>query len=280
MRRIPIFLLAVGCLLRSATGQEIEATPVPFAVYPIKTELQRKLLARNDDEMPRLRAFVVIQGNGLVSEEGLIDATALPIKEIGKALAPYADRAKGIVVMRMQFGNDIDGKLRFPSRLAGDVLDLVFEGLGARTGFSSTSLSQSFGGPLLQQKIEVATAKAAEKPDEDEIPSGDELVRVYPVKSILSLLLTDNTDCLVEIRAKLDKNGDNLLSPEIREAIVKHTAAVDLRDMNSVQFSLKYRTSQIHADRIDKFYRTELMELARELGFAKTTMTTSGYADK
>ena len=43
MRRFPIFLLAVGCVLRSATAQENEANPVPFAVYPIKTELQRKL---------------------------------------------------------------------------------------------------------------------------------------------------------------------------------------------------------------------------------------------
>jgi hypothetical protein len=280
MRRIPIFLLAVGWVLRSAIAQEIEANPVPFAVYPIKTELQRKLLARSDDEASRLRAFVAIQGNGLVSEEGMIDATALPIKEISKALAPYADRAKGIVVMRMQFGNDIDGKLRFPSRLAGEALDLLFEGLGARSGFSSISLSQSFGGPILQQKIDLAVAKAAEKPDEDEIPSGDELVRVYPIKSVLSLLLTDNTDCLVEIRAKLDKNGDNLLSPEIREAIVKHTSSVELRDMNSVRFSFKYRTSQINADRIDRFLRTELMELSRELGFTKTTSTMSGYGDK
>jgi hypothetical protein len=238
-------------------------------------------LARNEEERSRLRAYVIVQGNGLADEKGLIDSAALPVEDISRALRPYAQgKGQSMAVVNLHFGNDSDGGLRTPSRAADDVLRLVFEGLGARAGFHSTSVSQSIGGPDLEKKFSAVTDKVAGRADEDETPAGDELVRVYPVRTILSLLLTDNADCVVEIRPMLEKDGDRLLSPDLRSAIVKHAAAVKLRDREKVQFSFKYRNSRIPAERIDKFHRTEVTELARELGFTTATMNFSSYADQ
>ena len=50
---------------------------------------------------------------------------------------------------------------------------------------------------------------------------GNELVKVYPVQTFLSCLLSDNSDCVVQIIPRLNKNTGKSLPPEIRRAILE-----------------------------------------------------------
>ncbi len=259
-----VILLPIGVSVEADDAQPKAAT---FSVYPIATELQRFRLARSGKEAPRLRAYVEIDGNGVVNKDGVVELQALPVEKIRQALVPYSDRNEGIVIMNLHFGNDNDGTLRKVSDSTRKRLDGALEGIGRRAGFSVTQVSNSFGGPALEKKFGATTEKVAGRADEDEAPIGDELVTVYPVRTILSLSLTDNTDCVVDVRAPLEKQGETLLNPEVREAIVKQVAAVKLRDKVKVQFCIKGLTEGVDRNRIDQFIRTESVELARLLGF-------------
>lgn len=280
MRLIPVFLIIFCCFPFPAAAEEKQPRAVPFAVYPVATELQRLRIGRNADEAARLRAYVAIQGNGIANEEALIDPQALPIEEIRKALAPYADRDKGVVSINLQYGNESDGRLITPPRSTDELLDLALDGLGRRAGFRSTIVSSSFGGLVLERKFNQVTEKVAGKADEDETPVGDELVKVYPVRTILSLLLTENADCVIDIRARLEKEGENLLSPEVRAAIVKHISAAKLRNKEKVQISVKYRLDRITQERFDKFLGAEAGPLAESLGFKSWSVQSTAYAGK
>lgn len=259
----------------SAKADDAQPKAVLFAVYPIATELQRIRLARSDEEAPRLRAYVAIGGNELIDGEGSMRPGALPVENMTKALAPYADRNNGIVVLNMQFGNDPSGELRTPSDAADEALTSALEAMGRTAGFKSAIVSRSHGGDILEKKFGTVTAKVKGRADEGEVPSADELVTVYPVRTILSLLLTDKADCVVVIRAPLEKDGETLLSPEVRSAIVKHVAAVKLRDKAKLQISVKIRGAQISNDRLDDFYRSEVTDLARSLGFVSASVQNS-----
>jgi hypothetical protein len=278
MRFVPVLLLFSCCFAFPAAAEEKTPRAVPFAVYPVATELQRLRLGRSADEAARLRAYVVIQGNGIANEHGLIDPQALPAEEIRKALAPYADREKGIVSINLHYGNESDGRLITPPRSTDELLDLALDGLGRRSGFSGTVVSRSIGGPLLEAKFSQVTDKVAGQADEDETPVGDELVKVYPVRTILSLLLTENADCVIDIPARLKKDGENLFAPELRAAIVKHVSTIKLRDKQKVQISVKYRLDRITRERFDNFATTEAAELGKSLGFKTWSVLSSAYA--
>jgi hypothetical protein len=92
------------------------------------------------------------------------------------------------------------------------------------------------------------------------------------VRTILSLLLTDNMDCVVVVRTPLEKDGEKLLTPEIHEAIVNHVAAVKLRDRTRFQISIKTRGKNISNARLDEFIRGELTDMAKSLGFGSASV--------
>lgn len=255
----------------TVSGEAPPQTAV-YMVYPIASELQRIRLARSNDEARRLRTYVAISGNELIGGDGAIIGGAIPTDDITKALAPYADRDNGIVVLNMQFGNESDGKLRTPSKAADELLRSALEKTGRAAGFKAAMVSSSHGGPILQKKLDTVTDKIKGQADEEETPSGDELVTVYPVRTILSLLLTENADCVVAIRTPLENDGEKLLSAEVREAIVKHVAAVKLRDKSKLQISVKLRGNRISNDRLDAFIRAEVADIAQSLGFASYSL--------
>ena len=261
-----VMSLAFGLSVRAGNDNE-QPKKATFAVYPIQSDLQRVRLTRSDAEAPRLRAYVAISGNDLIDGAGNMRADAIPAAEIAKALEPYADRENGTVVLNVQFGNESTGQLRTPAGGADELLRSTLEKMGRSAGFKSAIVSSSFGGATLEKRFAAATDKVKGKADEDESSSGDDLVTVYPVRTILSLLLTDNMDCIVVVRMPLENDGEKLLTPEIRQAISKHVAAVKLRDKTRFQISIKTRGKRISNARLDEFIRGELTDMAKSLGF-------------
>jgi hypothetical protein len=246
-----------------------------YIVYPVASELQRLRLARSEKESPRLRAFVAISGNELIDGEGDLRPAAIPADDITNALAPYADRDEGVVVMSMQVGNRPDGKLITPSSAANEALQAALLETGRAAGFKTTIVSSTYGGLVLEKKLETAAEKVKGQADDEEKPSGDDLVMVYPVRTILSLLLTDNSDCVVVIRKPLEDDAEKLLSKEVREAVGKHVAAVKLRDKSKLQISVKIRGKQISNERLDTFISDEVAGISKSLGFESFSLQSS-----
>ena len=277
MRTILFTSLALFACTLPARAEDAAPKKATFAVYPVTSDLQRERLARSKTEAPKLRAYVALSGNELLDEKRNLRKDALPAEEITRALAPYADPENGVVVMSMTFGNEPTGELRTPSDATRDALQAAVEQLGRNAGFKTCFPSFTYAGDVLDEQFARVTAKVQGRADEEEKSAGDALVTVYPVRSILSLLLTNNCDCVVVVHPKLEKDGDNLLSPEIRESIKKHVAAVKPRDTENLLVCVKTRQPAISSDRIDRFMFVELKELGQGLGFKLTRVQNTPF---
>ena len=267
MRTLLLASLALFACVLPVRADDAAPSKATFAVYPVNSELQRERLARSKTEAPRLRAYVALSGNELVDDKRNLRKDALPADEIKKALAPYADPENGVVYFSTTFGNEPTGELRTLSDTERDALQAAIEQLGRSAGFKTCVPSFSYAGPVLDAQFAAVTGKAQGRADEAEKSSGDELVTVYPVRSLLSLLLTNNADCIVVVHPKLEKDGDTLLSPEIQASIKKHVAAARPRDTENLLVCVKTGQPAISSDRIDRFMFVELKELGQGLGF-------------
>ncbi|HVW01586.1 MAG TPA: hypothetical protein VHB77_14635 [Planctomycetaceae bacterium] len=277
MRTILIASVALFACVPFARADDAAPKKAAFAVYPVTSDLQRERLGRSKTEAPRLRAYVALSGNELVDDKRELRKDALPADEIKKALAPYVDRENGVVYFSTTFGNEPTGELRTLSDASRDALQAAIEQLGRSAGFKTCIPSFSYAGPVLDAQFAAVTGKAQGRADEEEKPAGDERVTVYPVRSILSLLLTNNADCIVVVHPMLEKDGDNLLSPEIQESIKKHVAAAKSRDTENLLVCVKTRQPAISSERIDRFMSVELKELGQGLGFKLTRVQNTPY---
>jgi hypothetical protein len=236
-----------------------------FIVYPVKTELQRLCLAPPKGDGALVNTFVAIHGGAAITKEGLIDPALVPVDSVSGALKRVADRRNGTVVMNLFFGTE------HHTRPAVDLMVATFEGVGRRSGFESTYVYPTYinrrGNDHWEETLEALTIKGDGRADEDEIPTGTDLVKVYPVRTALSLMLTGNSDCVIDIRTPLEKKGDRLLSPEVHDAIVKIASTMTFRDTGKVLFRIGYLTERIPEQRFQKFLKVEAPDLARTLGF-------------
>jgi hypothetical protein len=236
-----------------------------FIVYPVTTELQRLCLAPPNGDGALVSAYVAIHGGAAITKEGLIDPARVPVDGVGSALKLVPDHRDRTVVMNLSFG-----ALR-PTRPAVDLMVATFEGVGRRSGFNTTYVYSSFisrrGHHHWEDTVEALTIKADGRADEDEMPAGNDLVKIYPVRTNLSLMLTGNSDCVIDVRAPLEKHGDRLLSPEVHDAIVKHVSTMRFRDTGKVVFRIGYLTERIPDQRLQEFLKIEAPDLTRTLGF-------------
>jgi hypothetical protein len=242
-----------------------------YAVYPIVTDLQKSVLFHNAPRLGGLRAYMAIDGDSLIDNEGRFDATALNVDAIRNSLAPHADRSQGSVVIQAHFGT---ATLGTGQKLKSSTVELksALHALGRTAGFRFANVAESTRGPTLDQRFSEVTDKVAGQADEDETPAGDDLVKVYPVRTILSLLLTENCDCVIDVRAPLQKEGDDLLTSDVRAAIVKHVSGLKLRHMDKTMFRIKSVTERVGQERLTHFLQKEAADLARSLGFKTGTV--------
>lgn len=237
-----------------------------YAVYPIATELQKLQLGQGSNKTAELRAYLAIDGDAVIDDAGRFDPQALPVDAVRNSLAPYAEESKGVVVINVHFGSVIEGTGK-KMKSSTPELESALEKLSRAAGFKSARVSRSAGGPSLEKKFSAVTDKVAGQADEDETPSGDDLVKVYPVRTILSLLLTDNCDCVIDVRAPLQKEGEELLTPDVRAAVVKHVSGLKLRHTEKALFRMRGVTERVGQERLNNFVGKEAAELAQSLGF-------------
>ncbi len=248
-------------------GQEQdEKAPISaFVVCPVETDLQRLFLVPPSESSPPVKTFVAIDGSAGITRDGLLDPASVPAAAVRKALGRVPDRENGTVAVRLYFSE------KRHSSAATDLLKALFEGVGRCSGFKATQMQTSvtveFGNEYWKKTFEALTINGGGREEEDETPAGGDLVKVYPVRRALSRLLTGNVDCVIDILPSLEPKGNRLLSPEVRDAIVKNATAMTFRDKGRVLFRINSETERLSGDRFKAFRRTEAPELAQKLGF-------------
>ena len=179
-------------------------------VFPITTELQRKLVQPGTGSDPKhAKAYVLINGTGVVANNGKVDDNALDLDALRKALAPYAEPKDGVVVVSLVY------------RLKGSAeLWATIQAFGKDAGFRHAKVSNTYMGQDFDWEKHIARInEKVSGADSEETPTGNDIVRVYPIQTILSRYLTSNADCVVDVLQPVEKETDSIES-RIREAVL------------------------------------------------------------
>jgi hypothetical protein len=115
------------------------------------------------------------------------------------------------------------------------------------------------------------------RPEGDEAPIGNDLVKVFPVQTFISSIKTDNADCFVKIVPRLENDSGEALPDEIRNAILELVPQVETRDKKKLLFHVSYIDGR--ADRTIEWFRTTgARELARLLSFEDGVVSSTSYS--
>jgi hypothetical protein len=262
------------------SAQSDDALTATYMVCPVLTDLQRKNLDVGTGL--EARAYVRINGNAVIKPSGEIDEKALNMQGIARALAPHSDKKNGCVYFEVVYISAPQGpavpsnesQLALSKRLQNHVKNLGFAASQFRTQSKGTTKLDDWADTLEQVK-----AAQGALPDGPESSIGNHLVRVYPIRSVLSRLLSDNADCRVEILPLVDGSQPNPLTPEIRAAISQYVAKLELRQKQKINFVLQYEYGRGNAA-IDKMLKTIGKEVKPWLGFAQVVTTTTAVTEK
>ena len=178
-----------------------------FLVLPIRTELQR-VTGRNFD---KAKVLVLINGVKVIKgEDEALDAKALKLSKIWKAIEPFAKGEPSDVVFRVWCGWYVSRSLDDGTWRASSILKNALEGFGRGMGFQDAWVDVRFLSPRFEYKDnwKGAVADFAPRPGEnkvDEPAVGDQQVKLYPVHTRFSRLLYHNADCVVHFIPPIDE---------------------------------------------------------------------------
>jgi len=271
MHQICCLILVVFSFGSAARGDD----PVPrdnFAVYPVTTPLQRTLLSWSDEEGSELKAYVSVNGEAVVNAAGLIDERALKLASLRNALKPYTNRENEAAVLTIHW-KSAPGR----NQDAGQLLVWGLEGFAVRDiGFKTARGWVTYHNDRdfdWAKTIDAAKRKIVAGADQSEEALDSEFVNVYPVQTELSRLLTGNADCVVDVLAPPEGGEELMLKPIIRKVIVRLVGQADLRDKKAVSFLIKGGMGKIQQQGGVEKYMKELDDLAKELGFAGSSVS-------
>ena len=118
-----------------------------------------------------------------------------------------------------------------------EVLTNCLTTFGRRAGFAKSNSGVTYTHGSWDEMIDAVNRHSAGFMPGDEPASADELVRVWPVRTLLSWYLTDNADCVVEIVPRFDEQDDSLLDPDLRQSIRDHVAKLGLERKSGSSFA-------------------------------------------
>ncbi len=242
---------------------------VSYLVIPLpdaRTELQSTLVSS------RKGAEVLVDGTAIVSDEGRIDGSRLPLERLREDLRPWADRDSH--VLEVHIYHRLVGEEN-----AKDLLMWSLQGFGRHAGFKRTKVYNHYQGQRFRfaDLLESRKKQIADEEVDDEPQSGDELVKVYPVRTSLSRSKTGNSDCVVDIVPRFRAEPADSLAPEIEQAIRRYVAALKVDRRRKLLFRV---TSQGQARQtVDWFVEEKSRELARDLGYEDVSVRHTPYGD-
>ena len=243
-----------------------------FLTLPVTTELQRVLHGSPvaeppEDNAQQLRAHVLIDGVSLIDENGKVVSDAIDADALRASLSPYKDLKNGVVnfqVLYQSSGN------REAVKKIGDRLTKF----GNDAGFHKTRTMSTYRGSRYDWR-EFMTRIEFTGDDKGQVENstGDEFIRVYPVRTRLSRYLAGNSDIVVDVRRVARKDAQESLMPQLRSALKKHLAKIEFDNVDGMS-KLMIR---IEYERDAKEFANWLAEnsndeLGPELGFQRVSI--------
>ncbi|HUR53992.1 MAG TPA: sigma-70 family RNA polymerase sigma factor [Gemmataceae bacterium] len=188
-----------------------------FAVAPVTTALQRRLLEAHDS---KTAAVVIFDGVAPFIGPNVVDAEAFNMKSLREALRAYnPDKSKALSV------RVVYALLPNEHRDAGAVVGYTLEGLGRSSGFGNVASSETHLNGKFNLAECVAPLKENKGADLDEPAFGDERATAYAVHTPLSRVLLSHTPgeniaAVLDIKVPLDSDVEAWVPAEL-EASVK-----------------------------------------------------------
>ena len=264
-----------------------------FLVIPIRTQLQRKLVANGKP----VQALVELNGYTLVGKRGdeLMQAIG-QLRRLRKSLAAVkaGDPNASIAFVICYFGNP-SPEVRRLSQLDNQSLDEACHSLANEAQVREVtqvnrSYSNDSNGSRWQQTVAALRSINLIKETADESAVGDAEFSAFPVRTKISRLLTETRfaykdplgcDCVVYIEKPLKASDQPLIGPDLEARLERAVSKLDLPRKWYLAFHLTAangdrQTRQRNRDAIsDQFLGNgnEAGRLVKLLGFKGFSMT-------
>jgi hypothetical protein len=246
----------------------LAALPAPpedgnHLVLSVTTDLQRTLLGRTGEPLRDAKAYVLINGEAVLSTDGMINTKALDLPALRQQLAPFADRGKGLVYFNVCYRPVLDR--------GEEVLLWALYGFAVHAGFRDARVGNSYIPSFVwDTHIAKVNEAVAGEPDGDEQPIGNEIVSVYPVRTALSRYLTSNADCIVDVLKPLDKD---VLTSDLHEAIQQFVSKTELKRKKLIQLRIWTKGPESRQLANDFMSKRDPKAFAASLGFEDSTVS-------
>jgi hypothetical protein len=126
--------------------------------------------------------------------------------------------------------------------------------------------------------IDTAESKMADRDEGPETPVGNNLVQVYPVRTLESFIKKDQSNCIVEIRPVLDHDTGNHLPADLLAAIKEYVPKVDVKHKAILLFQIHFKNGARNT--VEWFRETGSKELARSLHYEIGHVSTAEHLTK
>jgi RNA polymerase sigma factor (sigma-70 family) len=201
-----------------------------FAVAPIATDLQRRLLGAGPDS----GVLVLVDGTKLFKDPQTLDARAFHLPELLKALngIPVVE-GKSVAHFVVHYARGTD-----PSADGTEIAHAALEGVARRVGFVPTRARSTYHNDEFRFDEFVAALKEEKGAGAREDAAGDERARAYPVRTPLSKVLTQSVGGVVEVLAPADARLDNLFTDEADKSVRAAIGKLQLAKGQRLRFVL------------------------------------------
>ena len=243
-----------------------------FIFCPVKTELQRNLLGISRGKSEEASLCVLVHSEALKTKSGMIDRKALGYPNITKRLKEYSKKNNHLVVFSI-LGSVNTGEPYDDIHDRMNVLSWAFKGLGQHAGFRQCQAPTTYGVDW-EKMVARAEQASADTWEQDEPSAGNDLIRVYPVRTFLSRCLT-TSDCVVDVLPVIRHAKGNVLKPEILESLAKLVPKVENPNRFILLLKLQYsnEAQKIVGQLMEDISKKKKM--ARSLGFRNLYLQTS-----
>jgi hypothetical protein len=226
-----------------------------YQVFPVTTDLQRRYLP----PVRGIPAGVYVRMNGNVLPK------VSDVEAMREELAPFAKKANSCVYFGVFYVGplpDHDRQREFDKKL----MDWSKE-IGFRAYTVSSTYKGSSGVPDDWKATFLAIRKSqSDEPDGPETGIGNELVTVYPIRTRLSRVLTDNSDCRVELLQVVDGSSEPL-TPAVRKAISQFVSQLALKQKRKILFAVKFVYGKEGSAAVETLHKDLSKFVHESLGF-------------
>lgn len=227
-----------------------------YLLFPIRTELQKQVLFDEGEKY-----HLIVHGDGLLDDKGHIDAAGLNFDDLTNDLGP------GRLVFK---GDKIDARVILegnPSESTRRFLLMAVMGWAREMDFER-HVPTSVGGRRVWENIVkvVGDQRGLIDEDESEDAVGDDVVKVYPVRTLLSRLQGgDNDDCVVVFQKVFDKDATGTLDDKTKTKVKELVESLKIKDLDQVGFGVRM-TRDANRIAVADFQNAVVKELPPILG--------------